>query len=775
MSNKGILDKEISRKSFLMLSGTTVGGVLLFNNYYQHKTERAMLAGPVEKEKLKEVKTFCFMCANYCGLKIFVDNEDRIRRVEPNKKHLGNAGGVCGRAHASIQQLYDPDRLKAPMRKIGEDAWEEITWDEAFDIIYEELTKIKDKYGPESVAFMYRRSPYWWAFNGFARNYGSPNTEGASSICDGAKIVGNLFAVGSHPLLGDFENAKYILLAGATQMEAPRYRLRHARETALAHERGAILTVVDPRFSYTSAKADNYLSIKPGTDAMLFLSMARVIIDEKLYDEQFINRYGQGFEEFKEEISKDMYKPENAAKITGLNPETIVKTAREFATNLPAIADSSSGIHKWTNGTINHWAMLCLNALVGCIDVKGGYTYTRTGRLSWPTMQGNQIKAKRHYEEGGWSFHENVPLDNKALITRAIVEPKNYPAGPNVEGDTISLYRGNGIRSVFLYNTDPLAAHSNTTLTKEAMAKLDFAVGIDIYLNQTMAHFPVGSIALPECTFYERWSATSSTSHKPFVALGQKVIEPLWNSKSSYWILTKLGKKFGYVDFAMLNEDNEENMVKRAVTRAIQPDGSQIDWEQIKEDGVWVMEGETKFKDYSALPNGKFPFALVGELTELQEAIVKASGVTVPKYLENLQTSKEKPLRLFAGGKSLWHTQGATRNLPYLVQNFHELATMGEINYINIHTSDAIKRGIVTGDRIKIVSSVGEVVGEARVTERVQPGLLQLSHGFGNESKALTVAFNKGINPNYVLNDMRWDKVSGLFTPNEEVCEVYKV
>ena len=126
--SKGILDKEISRKSFLMLSSTTVGGVLLFNKYYQHKTEQAMLAGPVEKEKLKEVKTFCYMCANYCGLKIFVDGEDRVRRVEPNKKHLGNAGGVCPRSHASIQQLYDPDRLKAPMRKIDEDNWEELSW-----------------------------------------------------------------------------------------------------------------------------------------------------------------------------------------------------------------------------------------------------------------------------------------------------------------------------------------------------------------------------------------------------------------------------------------------------------------------------------------------------------------------------------------------------------------------------------------------------------------------------------------------------------------------
>lgn len=773
--SKGILDKEISRKSFLMLSSTAVGGALLFNKYYQHKTEQAMFKGAVEREKLKELKTFCFMCANYCGLKIFVDGDDRVRRVEPNKKHLGNAGGVCPRSHASIQQLYDPDRLKAPMRKVGEDNWEELSWEEAIDIIHEELTKIKNKYGPETVAFINRRSAYGWAFDAFARNYGSPNVEGAASICDGAKIVGNSFAAGRHPLVGDFENAKYILLAGASQMEAPRYRLRHARETALAHEKGAILTVVDPRFSYTASKADNYLSIKPGTDGMLFLSMARVIVDERLYNEEFINRYGQGFEEFKEEIFKDMYKPENAAKITGLTAETIIKTAREFATNLPAIADSSSGIHKWTNGTINHWAMLCLNALVGSIDVRGGYCYTRGGRLAWPTMQGNQVKAKRHYDEGGWSFHDNVPLDNKALISHAIIDPKNYPAGPNVEGDTVSLYKGNGIRGLFVYNTDPLAAHSNTTLTKEAMSKLDFAVGIDIYLTQTMSYFPVGSVILPECTFYERWSASNPTSHVPFVALGQKVIDPLWNSKSSYWIFTKLGKKFGYIDFAMLNEDNEEKMVRDAITKATQPDGTQIDWEQIKEDGVWIMEGETKFKDYSALPNGKFPFALVGELNELQEAIVKASGITVPKYLENLQPSKEKPLRLFAGGKALWHTQGATRNLPYLVQNFDDKGTMGEINYININTLDAFRKGIVTGDKVKLVSTVGELEGEAVVTERVQPGLIQISHGFGNESKAMTVAYGKGINPNYLINDLRWDKVSALFTPNEEICELYKV
>ncbi|SES71197.1 molybdopterin-containing oxidoreductase family protein [Anaerobranca gottschalkii] len=770
-----ILDREISRKSFLIGSTAVVGGVILFNNYQKNKSQKKLLEGKVERKELKKVNTFCFMCGNTCGLIALVDEDGKVQRIEPNRKHIGNNGGVCARAHASIQQLYDPDRLKAPMKKVAKDRWEEISWEEAIDTVYEKLTEIKEKYGPETVSFINRRSSYGFAFSAFARNYGSPNVEGSASICDGAKIVAHEASAGTNGIMGDFENAKYILLAGASQMEAPRYRLRHVKETALAKERGAILTVVDPRYSYTASKADNYLGIKPGTDAMLFLSMARVIIEEGLYDKEFVEKYSVGFEEFKEEVFKDKYSLENAEKVTGIKAEVIRKTAIEFATNLPAIADSSSGIHKWTNGTMNHWALTCLNALVGSFDVKGGYCFTSGGRLAWPEMTGNNVKAKRHYTEGGWSFHNSVPLQNRSLLNAAILTPKEYPAGPKANAKTVPIYNGNGIKAMFVYNTDPVAAHSNTIATKEALESLEFAVGIDIYLSQTMTYFPVGSIIMPECTFLERWAAVTPRSHVPYVALGEKVVEPLWNSKSAYWIFVKLGKRFGFEDFLKLDENDEEGLIKRAITEAEQPDGTKIDWEQIRKDGVWVSQAERKYRRYDRFPNGKFAFAFVGELTDLQQAVVDAGGSRVPQYVDPVKPNEKYPFRFLAGGKTLWHTQGATRNLPYLMQNFCENAALSDINYINIHTSDAEKYGIKHGDKVKVRSAVGEVIGQAFVSERVQPGFINVTHGFGNESKFLTVAYQKGVNPNYLINDLRWDRISGQFTVNEEICELIKV
>lgn len=368
------------------------------------------------------------------------------------------------------------------MRKVGENQWESISWEEALDTVYDELQRIKEEYGPECVSFLRRRSStFLW--ERFANSYGSPNQEAAASICEAGKMVSNTITTGTNGIMCDFKNSKYIMLLGASQMEAPRWRLRHAKDILDARDNGATLVVVDPSMSYTGAKADEFIPIKPGTDGMLLLSIVKVLIEEGLYDKDFVEEYGVGFEDFRAEVEKTDYAPEAAEKVTGVPADKIRELARGMGENKPAICDSSSGIHKFQNGTLNHWALMCVNGLLGSIEVPGGVNFVRGGSVSWPDVGENNIEKKAHYNEGGWGYGDSLNMENRALVSYGILNPEEYPAGPFVDADTVPLYNGNGFKAAFVYHTDPVISHSNSDLVKEAFQNLEFAGSRNRYIS----------------------------------------------------------------------------------------------------------------------------------------------------------------------------------------------------------------------------------------------------------------------------------------------------
>ncbi len=789
MSNTPFWEKSVSRRKFLIGTGVAVGGTMLAVN--SAHAENTIDTDPADEgprnidEGEEKVATICWMCGNNCGLQIVLNSDDDPIRVEPNPGHPGSAGKACARAHASIQQLKDPDRLKEPMRKVGENDWEAISWEEALDTIHSELQRVSEEYGPECVTFLRRRSStaLW---NPFVNSYGSPNNEAAASICEAGKRVANTITAGANGIMCDFKNSKYIVLLGASQMEAPRWRLRHTKDILDAKENGGKLVVVDPRLSHTGAKADKFLPIKSGTDGILLMSIAQVLITEGRYDKEFVETYGQGFEEFKEEALKSEYDPANAEIETGIPADDIVELAREMSENTPAICDSSSGIHKFQSGTLNHWALMCVNGLLGSIEVPGGVNFLRGGSVSWPSVGENNVKKAPHYIEGGWGYGDSLHMENRALVTYAILNPLRYPAGPYSSYNEISLYSGQGFKAAFIYHTDPVVSHSNPEMVKKALQSLEFAVGIDIYLSSTLAHFPVGGIILPEATFMERWHAGAPRSFVPYVHICQPVTEPYHDSKSAHDIFKELGQRFGFEGFDELPDDKE--FVRLAIENTQQADGTYIDWDEIVEKGYWVQdlgyedeseneneEKEPQFGERERLHNGKFYFAMVedeeNELSGMQKGVKETSQAT-PYYLPPLPKTEEYPLRFMSGGKTLWHTQGATRNLPYLMQEFDENALLSDTNYVFINPETAAEYGINHGDKVRVSSPISYIEGPCRLSERISKEFVHVTHGFGHTSEKLTVAYSKGMNSGRLIDDMRFDYISGNFTTNEEICKV---
>lgn len=790
---KDLWKKEISRRKFLKTTGLAVASTAVLTACdTKYLTEKRRLTPGDDKsvdhrnypftytaENVNKINTACYMCAINCAAVGVVDEDGIVKRIEPNKLDPVSNGTLCAKGNAGVAQLYDENRLKTPMRKTGEGTWEEISWDEAFDIMHEEFTKIADTYGPETVFALNRRGYYTNLLTAWLREYGSPNGPlGQESICDGGKRVAQQLAVGASGLYCDFKNSKYIMLFGANQMEAPRYRLGMPGDILTAQENGAKVIVIDPRFNYSAAKADEYHRINAGTDGLMLMAMNHVIIKEGLEDKAFIEAHSAGFEEYKAEVSKPEYAPEAVAEKVGIDAETIERLAIEFATAESAIADTSSGIIMFQNGTMADLHLLNLVAMTGNMLNKGGIVRRQSAKRSNPKFEVDNSKDKKNFWStlGYVEYSGHPEGGNRNVIPDCILNPDAVPTGPLADAPTMSLYDGKGLKGVIVYQTDPIGAQADTERLIKAFNSLEFGVVIDIYLNQTAEALPIGGLCLPEATYLERYASRSINAYTSALALSQAVVPPMWESKSAYWIFTKLGQKFGYADFLALDPEGEEQAMIDSVEKADQGDGLFVDFAKLKEEGVWMLKDPEarNYQNYEKVfPNEKYRFAFVGEdLNDDHKMYVAASRNPVPTYIEPTQTSGDYPLRFMAGGKVMWHTQTSTRNNKYLMQIFDENIIIKDKNYIVMSPQDAEARGIASGDTAIVSSPINSIEGEVLVTKRVPQGYVHMTHGYGHRAPAMEMANGVGQDCGDIVDAGRVDPFSNCFTMKEEVCNV---
>ena len=264
--------------------------------------------------------------------------DGELWKIEGNPDDPLSNGRLCPRGTGGIGAHYSTDRIKSPLirrNERGEEKWVEVTWDEALDYIATKMNKIKDKYGPESMAY-FSHGVGGNFIKHTLKAYGTNNMTAPSfAQCRGPREVGFEMTFGEgvgSPERTDIENAQCITFIGAHLGE----NMHNTQVQELSHAiaNNASLIVVDPRFSVVASKAKYYLPIKPGTDIALLLAWMNVIVKEKLYDIDYVEKYGFGFEQFAAEIEDKT--PEWAYTITTIEPELIRKTAREMAKHKPA-------------------------------------------------------------------------------------------------------------------------------------------------------------------------------------------------------------------------------------------------------------------------------------------------------------------------------------------------------------------------------------------------------------------------------------------------------
>ncbi|MFX1427095.1 MAG: molybdopterin-dependent oxidoreductase [Promethearchaeota archaeon] len=706
-----------------------------------------------EQRDIKIINTgCCHDCGGRCTLKAHVKDGKIIRFETDNGDDPQLRACLRGRAYR--QKVYHPDRLKYPMRRIGERGegkFERISWDEALDIVSNKLKEIKEKYGNSSIllvpgagnqGMLHGVLPVGLMLNqfgGFTRMWGIPSYEGAlfaSMATYGTMMTGNARE--------DLLNSKLIIMWGwnpANTIWDPGTPLMLAK----AREKGIKIINIDPIFTDSAAVlADKWIPIRPGTDTAMLLAMANVIITEELQDQNFIDKYTIGFDKLKVyvlgEEDNTPKTPQWAEEITKVPAETIINIAREYAQNRPAALMAGWGPARTAMGEQYSRAANVLCAITGNIGINGGYAsgfmrayYSRETVLSGRKKSSGPISEEERKEMTKKRTPRGNPVDWNAPPRKDSLyklmggtNPASTRIHFNDYYDAILQGRKGGypadLKMAYIVAENRLNQYCNVNKGIEALKSLEFIVVHEQFMTPT-AKF--ADILLPVNTFMERNDIAVPWLGSPYYIYLNKAIDSLYESKSDPEICRELCRRLG-IDPGLLNLP--EDQILRIFSN---PRKDIKSYEQMKRDGFYkvrVEEPFVAFKEQINDPeNNPFP-TLSGKIEIYCEHIAELNIPNmppIPKYLSHEEhydapLAKKYPLQLLTP-----HNKRRTHSSLSMIPWLEEV----EPHMVWINSIDAELRGVEYGDLVDIYNDRGRVRIPANVTERVIPGVVVIYQG----------------------------------------------
>jgi len=697
------------------------------------------------------IPTSCNMCGGTTGVLAHVV-DSRVVKIEPNADNpigvanistdyysLRSTGArMCPKGNAGIMSLYDPDRVKRPLKRVGprgSGQWQEISYDQAVAEIAAALNQIKATQGPEKLVWFTEDNNFVPIQQSFCNVFGTPNFLQHSNLCDVARKVGFENTLGNGRPLPDLRNTKYMLIFGWNPLGAMKWsHLPRILVDGLAN--GARMTLVDPRCSETADKAldfnGRWLAIRPGTDGALALALANVIIRENLYDRDFVTNWTVGFQEFAAFVAAKT--PEWAAPITGIAADTIRQVARELATTKPAVVDAWSGPGHHTNGSEGSRAIACLAGLIGQVDAPG--------TLILPERKGPKFR---------------VPPAPSPLPPRVDGKGTKYPfahsSGVYVEARD-AMISGQPYQpkaAVFVMQNFVLSV-PNTAKNLQALGNLDLIVAVDTHLSETAL---MADYVIPGSTYLERYELLPQWVTFPVVSLRQPVVPPLFGQRVEYEFVQDLAVAMGYNMYPF--NTPYEQFLDDALR-----DGMGIGLADLRAlPGATWIGGDTHYHKYRtngfATPSGKFEF--------FSQQMADKGLNPLPDFVPaDDGPNGSYPLHIINWKEAL-HTHSRTMNNRWLME-FH-----GE-NEVWINSDRARSLGIADGDIVTVENQYAAAQAKARVTRRIHPDVVGMTHGFGHWALG-PVAVGKGINDTQFVPG-KADPISGMAAHKDGAVRVHK-
>ncbi len=762
----------MSRRTFIKLSGLAGAAIAASRiSNYPALGSAAFTPELTESEGViteKWVSTSCLNCATRCATRVRVVNGKAVK-ITGNPLSQVSEGENCARAHIGLQVLYDPGRITTPLKRTNpakgrgiDPEWASITWEQALSEVSEQLKALRGKGEPHRLLLLYGLNTVSDEdiIHRFADAYGTPNIVSADGLDNEADKAGEWMADGNYTQSAyDLARTNYILSFGASILESYKPLARSLRMWGkIRRERPnrAKVVVIDPRYSVTALRADQWLPINPGTDGALAMAIANVIISEGLYDADFIRDWAEGFDEYKELVLQS-YSPERVAVTTGIAADKIRQIAREFAQARPAIAWRGRGATSWPNGSYTSYAIFCLNALVGSIDIPGGVTY-----------QESPVYRAMHKP-----YEDNVAKAGKARPRLDLRKTYEFPAAEVVTNqvpDSIRQNRPYPVAMAVGFNSNFNMTAPGALRWDEALEKVPYYVHVAPFVSE-MAEY--ADIVLPASTFMEEWAYDHSPPGSGFaeVRIKQPVVEPLYDTRSSIDIIFEIARRLGGTVQQSFNGigNDAQGFVKYRT-------GTLTSWEELIEQGVWVGPAYQYYK-YDRIfntPSRKFEFRS-GNL----EVLLKDSGqafdklTCLPHYQEAGFLGGRSPFPLLLSTyQPLLNIENGSQNYPWAQEMFLVEHGMGWTNYAEINSRTAQSLGIEDGDMVYVESPYGKIKVKARVFEGIHPEVVSIASGQGHYACGKW-AKGIGVNPNEIIG-VDYDRLSGQAAFFNTRVRVYK-
>jgi anaerobic dimethyl sulfoxide reductase subunit A len=655
----------------------------------------------------------------------------------------------CIRGRAYRQRQDHPDRLLYPMKRAGrrgEGKFVRVSWDEALDKMAAELQRVKKAYGNAALFVPYGTGSYsqtngrqtaqrllnlFGGSLGFYNSYSWACISAATPTVYGTNVTGNQRQ--------DWVNARYILMWSWNPCEMrdgtnSEFFLRKAKE------RGAKIVCLDPRMTLSAvALADEWIPIRPGTDAAMMSAMAHVMISENLHDAAFVKTHCLGFDEtqmpagaegaesYKEYIlgTRDRVPktPAWAEAICGVPKEKIVRIAREYAAAKPAMLYQGYGMQRRAYGEQVVRAGCVLAAMTGNVGIPGG----------WAGGMGLQAP------DGGpsWNVFPTGPNPIKVQIpsflwTEAVVRGPQMTAADGVVG---AVRLGTGIKLIYAVASNALInQHANINRTAKILADEKLVEFIAVQDNFLTPSARFADLLLPACTQFETWGVADGWKYGDEVLLMPKVVDPPGEAKSDYRICAEIAARLGLGE-AYTEGRNERGWVAWAIERFREsrfPEIPNLDAFEKSNAGVYsvpVTEPAVAFADFRRDPV-KFPIRTPSGKIEIFSKTLHDLGrpdliPAVPKYIPEWERpsgpeAKAYPLQV-VGHHSLATAHSTMANVPWLREAFP--------HRVFINPADAEARGIRNGESVRVFNRRGEIRLLCRVTRRIMPGVIAVPQG----------------------------------------------
>jgi len=645
-------------------------------------------------------------CPDTCGLLVEVGG-GRINRISGDPEHPFTQGLVCHKVRHYGDRVYSPLRVKSPLKRVGpkgEGKFKAITWEEALGEIVHRFKRISREFGPEAIL------PY--SFGGtmgvvhrntvghrFFHRLGASRLE--RTICTSTGHKGITYTNGTP--LGmdpeDFALSKMIILWGVNALTTNLHLMPFVRD---ARRRGAKLVVIDPYLNRTARLADWYIPIRPGTDSALAMAMMQVIIEENLYDEDYVRDKTVGFDELRKEVVR--FSPKRTSTVTGVPEDDIRRLAREYVTLKPSSIRMGFGVQRQSNGGMTFRTLSCLPALIGGWNLPGGGTFascTPAFRLNWETLFREDLMR-------------GTPRSiNMIRLGQALLHVDDPP-----------------IRALFVYHSNPAAVTPHQSKVLEGLRREDlFTVVHEQVLTDTTDY---ADLVLPATTFLEHTDLYISYGHF-YIQMASPVIKPIGEARSNLEVFRLLAKEMGFQEACFL--DSEEDIIRQAL-EVEHPFMDGITFEKLSSGRPLRLNLPKPFLPFE---NG-FPTPS-GKAELYSEALAREGFPPVATHIptrEGLETMKDgKRFSLHCITPPAHHFLNTSFGVSDRLRKLEGNPTL------KIHPRDAGPRRIQTGNLVRVYNDRGECFLFAQLTEGVMPGVVVAESIWWNKHSPFGVGINQ--------------------------------